>query len=530
MLLLGNMAMWASLLVWAAVVIGAGLTIRGVWGDRARGRRRCPGCWYDLRDVGTPREGAEVVCSVCGKRVKSERELRRTRRSWRWVVAGLVVMVGPAASVWGPGVYRHGPLVLVPTNLLPALLWMDPEDSGRSMGPVGTELRLRLGVERSLNRLVRPISEEERLSLMRRLLKGYPWARPASDAWMDTCGRVIDIVWDRDHNKYLPITQSSASSEELEAQRKEIMAIWKELPHQWQARTRPAWPAGSDVRIEVVLNYSRPDRIRLPTWQVWQRKPNGEREVVVTQQGCSGTLQQILWAISPDTRARNSFTVRLPKETRGPVMLELEADRLARPEGTMGGSMSVQFEMVDEGTKVLRPVHSQWLDWMIEQRTSVCIAQREDVFKATGVETSIRVDVDEVQAGVPNAFDDVIWSSELQLQRDGITVATTQLMIGDVSLHQPDWYPGRVDDPLGLISLREIVLQPERWRARFVGRESPLTSSIDAKYYWGGQIDLPVFVHPFDELVVPTSIPSLPLNQPELDVPKELREPRQWNE
>src|SRR5438477_8406765 len=60
-------------------LVSTGLLIGGwaLLADRARGRRRCPRCAYDMGAVGG------LVCPECGRRASRERERFRTRRDWR---------------------------------------------------------------------------------------------------------------------------------------------------------------------------------------------------------------------------------------------------------------------------------------------------------------------------------------------------------------------------------------------------------------------------------------------------------------
>ena len=46
----------------------------GLFGDRARGRRRCPRCWYDLSF------SSGRTCPECGHTANTERSLFRNRR------------------------------------------------------------------------------------------------------------------------------------------------------------------------------------------------------------------------------------------------------------------------------------------------------------------------------------------------------------------------------------------------------------------------------------------------------------------
>ncbi|MCC7388373.1 MAG: hypothetical protein IT431_06355 [Phycisphaerales bacterium] len=85
--------------------------------DRARGRRRCPRCWYDMGGV------PGLVCPECGWDARRERRLGRTKRKWRWAaIGGLVWIIAFSLGVT-PRVRLYGPASLLPTTLL---LWASP--------------------------------------------------------------------------------------------------------------------------------------------------------------------------------------------------------------------------------------------------------------------------------------------------------------------------------------------------------------------------------------------------------------------
>lgn len=105
-------------------IAAAGLGLAGVivlilalFRDRARGRRRCPKCWYDLSVSG---EG-NLRCSECGYKARRERKLYKTRRHWRWAGVGVVLLLGSYACRVTPDVRRHGWWSAVPTTLIIAV-------------------------------------------------------------------------------------------------------------------------------------------------------------------------------------------------------------------------------------------------------------------------------------------------------------------------------------------------------------------------------------------------------------------------
>lgn len=111
---------------WALASLCAVLVVWALFWDRPRGRKLCPGCWYDLS--GAPTDGP-VVCPECGKQARSQRALRATRRRWRWALVAVCVLL-PAAYVMScvPRVRQGGAIGFVPTTaLLLGLVDLDPE-------------------------------------------------------------------------------------------------------------------------------------------------------------------------------------------------------------------------------------------------------------------------------------------------------------------------------------------------------------------------------------------------------------------
>ncbi|MGD9690156.1 MAG: hypothetical protein AB7K52_10930 [Phycisphaerales bacterium] len=102
---------------WVGAIAGGAVAAWALAGDRSSGRRRCPACFYDFASATVP-----GVCSECGRRVESERQLRRTRRRWREARLGLAaVLVAWVAGSWLP-VRRDGWAAALPDwVLLPAL-------------------------------------------------------------------------------------------------------------------------------------------------------------------------------------------------------------------------------------------------------------------------------------------------------------------------------------------------------------------------------------------------------------------------
>jgi hypothetical protein len=103
--------------------------------DRARGRRRCPRCWYDMS--GSP----GLTCSECGRTARHERKLQKTRRHWRMAMLAVgIAAVGAGLGVT-PAVYEHGWWRIAPTTVLIAFMPDLPTWSKEA----GEELDRRIG-------------------------------------------------------------------------------------------------------------------------------------------------------------------------------------------------------------------------------------------------------------------------------------------------------------------------------------------------------------------------------------------------
>ncbi len=81
---------------WIVGAFGLLLLIWSIRGDRARGRLRCPRCWYDLRDSRRGEDG--WACPECGKALTRHRQLTRTRRRRSILVLALLILPAPGVT------------------------------------------------------------------------------------------------------------------------------------------------------------------------------------------------------------------------------------------------------------------------------------------------------------------------------------------------------------------------------------------------------------------------------------------------
>lgn len=111
-------------MVTAALIGGLAATVlllaRALVGDRSRGRRRCPRCWYDMSAT----EG--LTCPECGRDAGREGRLFKARRRKRWIAASLVPLA-VGVVVYGVAVFNDPAWPRrVPTTALIALSpWND---------------------------------------------------------------------------------------------------------------------------------------------------------------------------------------------------------------------------------------------------------------------------------------------------------------------------------------------------------------------------------------------------------------------
>jgi hypothetical protein len=108
---------WLLWLLGGVLVAGGSIwTARALVWDRARGRRRCAACWYDM--AGLP----GLTCPECGRAAGHERRLARTRRYWRRAVVGALVVSVGTAGLLTPRLRRRGWIGAVPTPVLNLVL------------------------------------------------------------------------------------------------------------------------------------------------------------------------------------------------------------------------------------------------------------------------------------------------------------------------------------------------------------------------------------------------------------------------
>ncbi|MBC7771012.1 MAG: HEAT repeat domain-containing protein, partial [Pyrinomonadaceae bacterium] len=104
---------WLSYLIGGGLaVLGAGIIVVAMFRNRSRGRKRCPRCWYDMSASPT------LKCSECGRAARSPRHLLKTRRHWRWVFAGMMVVLLGGVTAIAPAAYTGKWVEYTPASVL----------------------------------------------------------------------------------------------------------------------------------------------------------------------------------------------------------------------------------------------------------------------------------------------------------------------------------------------------------------------------------------------------------------------------
>jgi hypothetical protein len=162
---------------WAFYTIAGVLACAGVWlgwrallHDRARGRKRCPKCWYDLTALTgldepeaparesspAPNAPSELPrCPECGHVARKMKHLSRTRRHWKLALLALVLMMLSVGSGVTPKVRRDGWASLIPLRAFPLLRHLLKPDQFARLEPGYQQRVLALGPDAALDAVAR---------------------------------------------------------------------------------------------------------------------------------------------------------------------------------------------------------------------------------------------------------------------------------------------------------------------------------------------------------------------------------------
>lgn len=99
---------------WVTIAIATAWLLWAAWGDRSKGRRRCPRCWYDLQSAGDP----PLTCPECGREATELEHLHRPRRRMGHALSAMALALAGYSSIATPRVQGTGWRGAVPTAVL----------------------------------------------------------------------------------------------------------------------------------------------------------------------------------------------------------------------------------------------------------------------------------------------------------------------------------------------------------------------------------------------------------------------------
>jgi hypothetical protein len=445
----GDLTYWLAWLFGPVLIcMGVAGTWWGLFGDRARGRRRCPRCWHDLSH--TP----GMTCSECGYTAKKERILFRTRRRLLPTVAGVVVAA--LAATWGiEHLQRQGVISQLPTRVL--LLGL-PFVGGAHEEITG-ELSVRLGRG--------ALTESHHRSLIKRCLRGDRRARPVTVLWEQKYGALLDQS-----------RQGAPEDIDLDAK---LLA----LPARVELGTDRSWPQDAPVCLELeVRHWWTPGTLcRVHVSPKW----DGAEPVTVVGSGVRRSPPSYPLVIE---RPRDSETLEFD------VALERQLpDEGATWEHIQNQTVRVPVALDAPMAEVLKPAESQDL------HDAMMAALRPGATKWTSGRSPVRIRFEPRRTFVLGIEDTAI-GARVEILRDGELARRLDLWwLSRPQLNSAPygWLIVYEDVPL----LMEANADDGRWQMRVSGDPTVALRAGTASNYWAGEFTVPLVVNE----VTDTSLP-----------------------
>ena len=411
----------------------------GLFGDRAKGRRRCPRCWYDLSH--TP----GMMCPECGFSAPREQSLFRIRRRLiPALVAAVAAALGLAATIEHTRASGWGSLL--PTRLILVTL---PIVSG------GDNILVDEIVSRtSRNRL----SEAQWESLINRCVRGDWRARPAGRPWQKKYGPLLNVAR-RNAPGTLDIDEALLK-----------IPPWFEITAKraWPVDTQPClaveyrdwWPVGTDCRVKLdpvwegaePLVLHRTHRIVRPYPLVLENPPPDGAAVF------EAVIERRLAAPGSEWTRVSEQTIRVPLEITDPI------------------------------EEILVPADDHALDEAVVHAFSF------SVVKWPSGRSPVRVRFDPRRT-FRREFNDVAVGVSVELYRDHTLARRLDLWwlagIHAPAARQTGWLVDYEDEPL----LMEANDTDGRWSMVVRGDPAMALRAGDAARYWAGEFRVPLKVN-----------------------------------
>lgn len=464
-----NPVSWQQAWIWYATAVALGAVGFGllVWfwrGDRARGRRRCPKCWYDLSAaVGSGEVGETFMCPECGRVVHGERGLLRTRRRRRWVLIAVVALVGAWVVGQQPTVKQRGWMWLVPMWALKQALPIWPERDGA----INQELCRRMGIRAWPNVSIElTLCDSQLAALMETCAEGTWLARPMSERWRRSFGELTRTGLLTPYYRRVVEQQQQRPISPRDAKRIHAASdALRRLHGPLGVRTREKWPVGVPVLLSVpVETWWRGERMERMMLIRWTDERTGEK----SEAWCTGhgTIKP-LGEVSDHVRLR----VELEWVEGKPGMHKTrEYAVLSRAESL------IEYDVVASIDDILKPVSSAALDGSLAA--------------AMTYPRGFQLDWQSLNAFATAQPADLSFGVRYEISLDGEVIATMPLRFyGGLPLRATQSGPS----PVGR-SWAEVqpLLQHPNLKARLVTDDAWALYNIDATNYWKGEVDVGV--------------------------------------
>jgi hypothetical protein len=447
---IGESTYW---LVWAAgillVTAGIAVTWWGLFGDRSRGRRRCPRCWHDLSH--TP----GMRCSECGYVARKERALFRTRRRLIPAVAGIAAAT-TAATYGLQHLQTQGLVSTLPTRVILLALPL----VGENHYALSAEIASRIGRKK--------LTDGHYRALVERCLKGDHSARPISVPWEMKYGLLLDQC-------------RGVAPDDVELERK-LLA----LPASVELGTDRSWPDDAPVCLDLNVRHwwPRDTECRVHITPQWE----GAEPVTIVGSGAQRRPRPYPLVVRPQPGAD-----ALPFD----VVLErrLPGSRNAW-ERVQEQTISVPLDLEPRSlAEVLQPSdHVGLLD-------AVRSAFDQAVVKWTGGRSPLRVRFDpRFTYGMMR--DDTAFGASVEILRDDELARrldlwwSTQPQPGGLNY---GWLIVYENVPL----LMQATEADGRWRMRVRGDPAIALRAGPASTYWAGEFTTPLVIEERNSLAPP---------------------------
>ena len=428
-----------------ALIVGGIVVLWALLADRARGRKRCPKCWYDLSASPEPR------CSECGFVARTERKLRKTRRHWRGCLLGLFIIV---LGVSGPAyrVYKNDWRNLVPTTAL--ILWMPDLETEHADLYDALETRMADGrlTDRQWEWLLDRCLDDDNLPVSVQIKTRERWPEGVDIHYEVTwSGRTTHIQWLDDATTWGKVVPrwSDAEGNPIPEEPFESTST-RFLPDRLHRTygTLPAWPAGDDslqFDIELALRYSSGGRLS----RAFQAQPFVN--FGTQSPGTSGIV------FSPRTGLRTSTQPKQGPELKRTIPLDMPI--------VVGGALH----------DAITPVRDPRIDAALQEGARV------------------RLTYDGLYCFLPahavRPLEGITFGLVFELRRDEAVVSTGSVLID--AGYSPIGFIVYMDQVLTLADIRRA--DDATWTVRIRGDGGLALLDFDATKYWDGELILPMY-------------------------------------